>query len=80
MPYARQLRIGCKSGKSVPVFRKFSLNTPVFASNLRKNAHDFPLFRYDSHKSDRLLVPRSILFCEFQSSLGASRQGVARRE
>nr|VFJ45888.1 MAG: hypothetical protein BECKDK2373C_GA0170839_10138 [Candidatus Kentron sp. DK] len=26
------------------------------------------------------LVPRSILFCEFQSSLGASRQGVARRE
>nr|VFJ57392.1 MAG: glycerate kinase [Candidatus Kentron sp. DK]VFJ68083.1 MAG: glycerate kinase [Candidatus Kentron sp. DK] len=45
----------------MPIFRKFSLNTPVFASNLRKNAHDFSLFRYDSHKSDRLLLLQWLL-------------------
>ena len=34
-----------------PFSRKFSLNSSLFASNLRKNGHDFSLFRYDPHKA-----------------------------
>jgi hypothetical protein len=35
---------------------KLSLNTSVFAANLRKNTHDFSLSRYDSHEPNRLLA------------------------
>nr|VFJ44787.1 MAG: hypothetical protein BECKDK2373B_GA0170837_100810 [Candidatus Kentron sp. DK] len=48
--------------------RKSSLNSPLFASNLHKfwSRSRFPSRR--TPKSDRLLVPRSTLFCGSEST------------